>query len=371
MARKIDVLFVLPSLRSGGAERVMSFLAQNIDKRIFNAHLLITGSKKDQKYQVEHIPVTFLNKSRVKNALPGLIRHLFQHKPQIVVSAIGHLNTAIGLTAFLYPRIKFVARATTIPGFSIDKTIEHKKKKRILYRLAMNSLDKIICQSDDMKKALIDNHGISASKILVINNPVTSKFKLKKRPFANKNFIKFITIGRLTKSKGYERIIRVLAKLDKPFHYTIIGSGDHKTEIIKTISSLSLNDQITMIPYTSRVNEYLAENDIYLQGSFVEGFPNALLESCATGTPAVVFDAPGGINEIIVSGVNGYIAQNPDDFMKKLEKSINQDWDPITVRDSVYSRYSEEKILANYEAFFQELVSSKRHLQNTDNKESK
>ncbi len=152
-----------------------------------------------------------------------------------------------------------------------------------------------------------------------------------------------------------------MAEFDQPFHYTIIGSGDYKDTLVNLVESLGLHEKITFVSHTDKVNEYLAQNDLYLQGSYVEGFPNALLESCATGTPAVVFDAPGGINEIILPGVNGYIAKDHVDFLEKLELSINHPWSPSAVRESVYSRYSEEKILANYEDLFLDLVSPKKN----------
>ena len=336
----------------------MSFLAQNIDPTVFNAHLMITGSKKDQKYEVTNIPITFLNKSRVQKAVPAMISYFIKHKPKIVISAVGHLNTVIGLLAIVFPGIIFVARATTIPGFSMATEEKTDRKTRLLYNVAFRALDSIICQSNDMKAALVAGNPHLLSKIVVINNPVTSKFKLKQPSRNKKGAFRFVTIGRLTERKGHQRILEVLAQLDVPFHYTIIGSGDYRDKIIEIIDALDLRDKITLVPFTDNINDYLAQNDIFLQGSFVEGFPNALLESCATGTPAVVYDAPGGINEIIIPGLNGFMAKDPEDFLEKLKVAIHQEWDPKAIRDSVCSRYSEEKILATYKSFFLDLLDS-------------
>ncbi len=355
---RVKILFVLPSLRSGGAERVMSFLAQHINASNFNVQLLVTGFRQDQKYEVANIPVTFLNQSRVKNAVPGICKHLFKHRPKIVISAIGHLNMALGLISFFFPSIKFVARETTISSFALQNNKDKKKKSAIIYKLALRKLDRIVCQSDDMKNNLIERYGIPLTKMIVINNPVTSKFRLKQKAFFEDGPIKLITVGRLTPSKGYERVLDVLAKLDTSFHYTIIGSGESKNNIQALIETLGLKESVTLVSYTDNVNDYLSQNDIFLQGSYVEGFPNALLESCATGTPAVVYDAPGGINEIILPGINGYVAKDSHDFLTKLKQAIKQDWDAKKIRDSVYSRYSEDQILKRYEIFFQELAQS-------------
>ncbi|NQZ45280.1 MAG: glycosyltransferase [Flavobacteriaceae bacterium] len=356
-ANKTRILFVLPSLRSGGAERVMSFLAQNIDRSLFEPQLLITGSNKDQKYAVEGIPVTFLNKSRVQFAMPAMLAFLIRNRPHIAISAIGHLNMAMGLLGLIVPRVKFVARATTITGFNLGDEKRENQKSAKVYRLASKGIDRIICQSNDMKRSIESAVPESGSKITVINNPVTSKFNLKTRSFREDEQLKFITIGRLTERKGYIRVLEALAEFDQDFHYTIIGSGDFAPQLKAKVSSLELDAKVTFVDHTDQVERYLSSHDIYLQGSYVEGFPNALLESCATGTPSVVFDAPGGINEIIISGVNGFIAQNPQDFLEKLSTAANHPWSADKVRDSVFSRYSERKILEDYEQFFTMLTN--------------
>lgn len=357
MNRKIDVLFILPSLRSGGAERVMSFLAQNLNPDKFNSQLLVTGSDKDQKYKVENIPVTFLNKDRVKHSVLGIVKHLRECDPDVVISAMGHVNTITGLLGLIFPRIKFVARETTMYSFNMENEVAPQKGRIMLYQLALKSLDKIICQSNDMKNDMLRHCDVGMDKIVVINNPVTSKFKLKHRDFGEDGTYRFISIGRLTEKKGFQRVLRALVNFDSPFHYTIIGSGEYRDVLVNLVAELGLTAKITFVPYTDKINDYLGDSDLYLQGSYVEGFPNALLESCATGTPAVVFNAPGGINEIIVEGQNGYIAEDINDFSEKVKLSVCQNWNPEFIRQSVYDRYSEQIILSKYESLFLDLIN--------------
>ena len=89
---------------------------------------------------------------------------------------------------------------------------------------------------------------------------------------------------------------------------------------MELVNKLDLSSKITHVPFTDKVPEYLKESDIFLQGSFVEGFPNALLESCAVGTPVIAFNALGGIDEIIQDGVNGFMVDNIDDLRIELIK---------------------------------------------------
>lgn len=360
MPQRIKIVFIIPSLRAGGAERVMSFLADNIDKDKFESRLLVVGSEKDKAYSVTNIPVIFLEKDRVRDGLFSVFWYLIQFKPDIVISAISHVNNAMALLSVFFPKTKFVGRETIVRTGVLDYTDTQFKPgilSKFLQKIKKSKLDAIICQSKDMKNDLLQNFGYPKDKLFVLNNPVTSKFGLGNRVITGVEK-QYITVGRLAKQKGYLRILSALAQLDIPFHYTIIGSGDEKETIFDFIESKNLTEHITHIPFTNDVQRYLAKSDLYLQGSYVEGFPNALLESCAVGTPVLAFDALGGINEIIQDGINGFVARDESDFLKILKVASEKNWDAKKVNHSVTSRYSEDIILRKYEDFFSNLYDS-------------
>ncbi|WP_289039731.1 glycosyltransferase [uncultured Zobellia sp.] len=360
MPDKSKITFIIPSLRAGGAERIMSFIASNLDSNRFTPHLIITGHKKDVSYKIENIPVTFLEKSRVKVAIPSIISLLHRTKPDIVVSAIAHLNWAMALISILFPKIKFVARETIVKSAMLQITSSSKKmdwKSKLTSKIQARNLDAVICQSQDMRNDLINNFDYPPNKLIVINNPITNTFSPKKFQQKNKE-TQFITVGRLTKQKGYIRVLRILKDFKMDFHYTIIGKGEEEKAILQYIENENLKDKITHIPFTKDVKSYLGKSDLYLQGSYVEGFPNALLESCSVGTPVLVFDAPGGINEIVIEGVNGFIASDKNDFSKKLKIALDREWNIKEISKSVSERYSAAIILRKYEDFFLTLLSN-------------
>ncbi|MEA1787719.1 glycosyltransferase [Arenibacter sp. GZD96] len=352
---KIKIVFVLPSLRAGGAERVMSFIASHINNERFEASLLVIGNNKDQSYSVkEHTPITFLNKTSVRMALPATALYIYHNKPHIVIGAIAHVNFALSILAIFFRRVRFVGRETIVAS-ALHNLEKSKPRRSFLPDLRRITLSKIVCQSNDMKEDLISNFGYPADKLIIIANPVTRRFKLKTKK-QKKEPLQLITVGRLTKQKGYLRILNVLSRLQEPFEYTIIGSGLEKEAIISHAIKLNILDKITHIPFTSTVETYLAKSDLFLSGSYVEGFPNVFLESCAVGTPVLAFQAPGGINEIIINGVNGYTAINEQDFFEKLILCSKKSWDPHTIRHSVMNKYAKEIILNEYESLFLSLT---------------
>ncbi len=354
MSKPIKIIFIIPSLRAGGAERVMSFLAENINQEKFESRLLVVGSEKDKSYSIKDIPVVFFEKDRVRDGIFSIFKYLLSFKPDIVISAMAHVNNAMALLSVFFPKTKFVGRETIVRTGVLNYSKTQYRPgilPKLMQRIQKLKLDAIICQSNDMKKDLLQNFDYPKEKLFVLNNPVTHTFGLGNRAITG--VIKqYITVGRLVKQKGYLRILKALAKLDIPFHYTIIGSGDEKDIIFDYIESKNLGDNVTHVPFTDNVQRYLAKSDLYLQGSYVEGFPNALLESCAVGTPVLAFDALGGINEIVQEGINGYVAKDESDFLEKLKIASHKTWDATAVNHSVISRYSEKIILQKYEDFF-------------------
>ena len=355
--KKVKVYFILPTLFAGGAERIISFVSQQMDKTKFNVTLIIIGYEKDSKYDIQGIPVSYLDKDRVLDSVFSLIKLIRKDKPDIVVSSISHLNIMMGLISVLFPKIKFVARQATINKVVKKfKKTQNKSIFRNVFKIddfAIKRLDKIICQSHDMKTDFLESHNIKESKIKVIQNPITfsNTLKTKSKPH---DFVKLITIGRFSKIKGQLRLLDILEKLDIPFTYTLIGTGSLEDEIFNKIDAYNLRSKINYIPHTYDVGTYLQDHDYFLQGSYSEGFPNALLESCVVGTPVIAFNVPGGTKEIVEDGVNGYLVNDEAEFLQRLKNT--KTWNPEIVRASVLKKFSKEKIIGQYEQLFIDIL---------------
>lgn len=358
---KKKIVFALPDLTSGGAERVMSFVAQNITKEHFDVYLWLAGYSKNTKYNVKGINVIYFNKPRVLKAIPDFYSALRKTKPDIVISSISHLNTVMGFLSFFNPKTKFIGREANV--LSVKKQFGSGNRKfyggLILTKFSYKLLDLVLCQSKDMFNDMKNNFGVPEQKLRIINNPITDDFQLKPINEDNQKVVKFITVARIKEQKGHRRIVSALSKIDFPFTYTIVGDGPEKDELFKLIDSAGIRDKVIHIPYTQDVSKYLSESDLFLQGAFVEGFPNCLIESCAVGTPIVAFDAPGGLDEIIQVGLNGFIAKSEEEYINLVIKSAkNYPWNPEKIRDSVYIKFNKEKIVKQYENLFCEIIEN-------------
>ena len=354
MTKKIKIIFVLPTLFAGGAEKIMSFISQNINNEKFYAELLIAGHSKDAAYDIKNIKVTYLNKDRVLFAIPQLFIFIIKKRPDIVFSSISHLNIVMAFFSLFFKKIKFVGREATI---SSEYEVKDKRINitEILFRKLYGRLDIIVCQSKDMATHLINTYNIPLRKTIIINNPISNDLSKINNGQNYSKTKRFITVGRLSKEKGFLRIITILSKLNFEFTYTIIGDGAEKETIFEEAKKLGLINKITHIPFTKDVSSYISKHDYFLQGSYVEGFPNAVLESCVVGTPVIAFNVPGGTKEIISNGINGFLVDNENEFIDILNKDIN--FEPNEIKKFVQEKFNKEKILSEYEKMFTNIIN--------------
>jgi glycosyltransferase involved in cell wall biosynthesis len=351
---KKKIIFVLPSLKAGGAERVVSFLAKNFDQNVFEIKIVIVGYKKDAVYNVDDLDVTFFNQKRLFNAVYPLYKFIKKQKPYLVFGTIRHVNILLGIYNLIFKNVRFIVREASVMSTMSKFSNSKQQIPNFLLKFLYSKLDAIVCQSNDIKKDLKNQLDIAESKLITINNPITEIKQLPSEKYKYPEIIKFITIGRLSEEKGHERILKGLAKLKNySYSYTIIGSGPLELKIKDLANELGVLDNIKFIPYTSEVLENLSKSDYFIQGSYVEGFPNAVLESCSVGTPVLAFDCPGGTKEIIEDGINGVLAVTEDDFAKTLH-NLNETpiFERTVVRASVLTKFSSQKIIKEYENLF-------------------
>lgn len=353
---KKKIIFILPSLRAGGAERVISFVAKELNSDIFDVKLIVIGFKKDAVYDVESLNVQYLNKSRLLTSVATLLRVISKEKPSIVVSSIGHVNIMMGIFSLFFLKTKFIGREASVVSKMNEFSKVNSKGYSVLMKLFYPRLSAVVCQSDDMRQDFITTLGLNPSKLIVIHNPITNSGNIVKNS-GSKDKMHFVSVGRLSEEKGHLRIIEGLSKIrNYDFYYTIIGSGPQEESIKISIDTYKLTEKISFIHYTSEILEEVSQNDFFIQGSYVEGFPNALLESCTVGTPIIAFKAPGGTKDIVVNGVNGFLVEDELEFASVLNdldalKSIDRN----KVMLSVSNKFKAGKIVKQYEELFNAL----------------
>lgn len=349
---KISIIFILPDLETGGAERIVTTIANHLPRNRFEPKIMLLRKEGGYlKLLKNDIEIIDLKVERIRNSLMPILKEIRKRKPNIVFSGFGEVNAYLSLFLKLFPKTKFIARETNV----VSKHVTRKEIK-FFYRF-YNNYRKVICQSDDMMYDLMQNFKIREQKIIKINNPVdfafiNEKLTLSEYPEGFRKEVKnVVAIGNLSSRKGFDNLLLVFNHLkNENIRLHILGDGADREQLHKMREKLALENVIfhgrKENPY-----QYLKHADLFVLSSRYEGFPNVLLEAGACGCYALANNCPGGIGEIIHPGINGEIAEieNHQDFANKIRKIVSEKHDKDKIINSIKSRFSKEIILDKYE----------------------
>ena len=124
--------------------------------------------------------------------------------------------------------------------------------------------------SDDVTKT------IKADNIYKIYNGI--EYKEPRNIDMPKDRFNIVAIGGLRKVKGYDNLIKSCSDLSFDYHLTIIGEGEERKNLEALISSLKLENRVSLIGFKSNINDFLFSSDLQVISSLSEGFSLAMIE---------------------------------------------------------------------------------------------
>lgn len=358
--KKISILFILPDLETGGAERIVTTIANHLPREKFEPKILLLRKEGGYlEFLKDDVEIIDLKTPRIRHSLKPILKEIRKRKPDIVFSGFGEVNAYLAFFIKLFPKIKFIARETNVVSKHVTR-----KEIRFFYKF-YNNYDKIICQSVDMQNDLIENFKIKKEKIIKINNPVDFEFIEEKlaisgKPKSFKNdFKNIVAIGNLSSRKGFDNLLKVFSHLkNEKILLHILGDGRDKDLLNQIKNDLGLEN---VIFHGQQKNPYqfLKFADLFILSSRYEGFPNVLLEAGACGTYSLANNCPGGITEIIQPGINGEISniENYEEFADKILDIFKGNHDSEKIKNSISSRFSKDFILKKYENLFDNIFN--------------
>ena len=341
--KKTSILIILPSLAGGGAEKVTLSLLENLDKNIFVCNLILLNANGPLKVNINSEHIIDLKSQRFRHAFPLLIKKIIHIKPDIIFSTFPHITLPLLLIRKLFTKkVIIISREPNMIKFSLRYS-SYSLVLKILHKLLLPTADKVIVNSKAMYKDL-SKRGIKEHKLALVHNPIDHLNIRKVTNFSRHagNGLRLITVGRLVKQKGLDRLIPILKNL-KNAHLTILGEGSEYDNLINLVKSLDLESKVAFKGYIENPNSLIAGADYFILPSRWEGLPNAALESLVLGTPVISFKEVEGLVDIFpyVENNNLYLCQNEYD-MEQLLKHLpsRPDYKNLSLRENLLSKFN-------------------------------
>lgn len=319
--RRKRVAFVLPSFVGGGAERVCLTFAGALERGRFDATIIVIDGRGELGYIVPaHVAVHNLGRRRVRHALWPLFQTLRRVRADVIVPTLGYLNLAVLALRFLLPRsTRVLPREANLPTQSID-AFAVPELARLAYRRLYAHADGVICNSQAVADELKTLCGVPPARIHRIDNPIdvgairAAATEPAREPGEGP---RFITSGRLTHQKGFDRLLELFAAAQPDARLTVLGEGPDRESLTARAARLGLGDRVRFTGFKASPWADYAGADAFLLPSRWEGMPNAALEALACGTPVIAVPEAGGIGEVAAeAGPSAIrIAAWGDDFL--------------------------------------------------------
>jgi len=256
------------------------------------------------------ITVIDLARSRLRQALPLLLRRLRELRPDVVVSSFGYVNLALLASRRCLPSgTRLVLREANLPSLALPQ-VRFGGAMGFGYRRLYRRADRVICSSGRMADEFAESFAVPRTRLAVVPNPVDeaglrlAAAEPSRTPGPGP---RFIAAGRLVRQKGFERLLSALAELPGAAQLTIFGEGPDREALIQQAERFGISTRVTLPGFVSDVAPYYAGADAFVMPSRWEGMPNAALEALACGTPVIATPESGGIAKLAAAAPPGAV----------------------------------------------------------------
>ena len=337
LPRKKLAIF-MPSLRGGGAEKVMTVIANELVARGHTVDFVLVDAVGEFLSELNpSVNVVNLAQKRQLFCFLAMFRYLKSARPDIVLSALVSTNLIACLFKIIFKgRFRLVLSERAVSSLALRDNKDWPSMLMLqLIRYLYPTANLIIAVSKDVKDDLVSNFHIPESEIRVIYNPVSvdviNKLSLEKfehEVFDDPDVPVVISAGRLTRQKNFKLLIQAfaLARSHRKINLVVLGEGPLLSELKSQVMSLGLDDCVYFPGFVRNPFVWMKRASVFILSSNYEGLPGVLIQALACGCPVVSTDCPGGAHEILAGGKWGCLVptNNPVILSQAMLESLNE-----------------------------------------------
>ena len=325
----MKVLVVIPSLRCGGAERVVSILSHEWSR---NHEVVVAVFDASEQFfacggrlQDVGLPAKKSVLGKVSNALKRIVRLrslIKRERPQRIICFTESANfPALIAACSLWQQQRVTVSVHCDP-------IHILRIQRWLIAFGYGMAHRVVAVSRGTHTALAA-FGVPQHKLQTIYNPLPLGHNLRCNDAptaAPKQYI--LAVGRLEPCKGFDLLLSAFAQLvTRDVHLVILGEGSQRKRLEAMARSLSVTKRVHMPGALFDMAPWYQHAVCFVMSSRTEGFSNVLLEAMGSGCPVVSFACPYGPLELIEHGVNGCLVdlENTQELAKAIDKLVTDE----------------------------------------------
>lgn len=291
----MKIVFVCDTMDSGGAERVISSLANSFVSFGNEVSIIMLARRaKDSFYKLTN-SIRLIGLTNNLSKEPSFLKKANLLKKQII-----DLNPDVVVSFLSYVCIYtwFALRNTKIPYIVSERNDPNSrgKIKQLLLNRAFKKSAGCVFQTHDAKEWYKDS---CACKSTIIYNPVDLTYNPDKEATTK---MQILYVGRFTEQKNCHLLIDAFLKVHQKHGDYILkmyGDGNLKNDLCEYVRKNNAEEYISILPSSKTWQKDEFNSSLFVLPSSFEGMPNVLAEALCLGIPSVSTDCPiGGPREL-------------------------------------------------------------------------
>ncbi len=363
MNKKLKVLFMIGSLDGGGAERVISVLANSFvkswDVKILAIYKDVIKYNLDSEVNYESIMIPSKNKGIIRNFKRVLkIRKCIQtYNPDIVISFLSSVNI-FTLIATRKMKVPVIVSERSVPNYEITNKLLRKVRETLYYH---SKRCFFVFQTEYVRglyKQKIKKH----SK--VIYNPIKEDLPI---PYVGVREKRIVCVARLDEVKNIPMLLNAFKKFleyHSDYVLELYGKGNMYEKLTEQVNNLGLKDCVRFMGFSKTIHRDIYHAKMFVLPSNYEGLSNALIEAESMGIPVISTDCPAyGARLFIKQGVNGYLIPVNDEMklvqsMKNIADNVLEDENIVSMANKIRKCLDVSTITNEWKAYIGEVIEN-------------
>jgi glycosyltransferase involved in cell wall biosynthesis len=315
---KKKIVLLIPQLKMGGAERVVSRLS-GVLKDIYDVRVVLFDSKRidyncecpifDLEMPIEKDAHLF---SKFLSSIKRINKYRKYKKDNQIDVTYSFGNSANYINVFSGMKDKKIVSLRGYARVDLPNNIKNKYLIRPISKIIYKLSDEIVCVSKLMADVLINQYGIQEKKVKTIYNAYdvseitrlsNEKLETEENELFKNNKV-IISAGTLRDVKGFWHLLKafyLIKQTNNNVKLMILGSdyNNTKSKLLKLAFDLNIADDIIFKGFQKNPYKYISKSDLYVLSSVSEGFPNSMVEAMACKTFIIASDCKSGPREIL------------------------------------------------------------------------